>query len=206
MEKIVALNNGEDIAALLNPGTFALSPQAAAAELARMTVEYNQAPPTVAEPGPKPEDRTRAAEARVKLEALKADPEWGKRYLAGDVATRKTFDELTEAIAAGGGGDADLALIGHHPDGHIDSGNGATLRDMISAVPELREAGVPDDVIKQVLEDRPVSRTERAMTEQLLRERMGNAEWRQKLMSGDFAVKRENLLMSVILASRVDGE
>jgi hypothetical protein len=44
------------------------------------------------------------------------------------------------------------------------------------------------------------------MTEQLLRERMGNAEWRQKLIAGDFAVKRENLLMSVILASRVEGE
>ena len=44
------------------------------------------------------------------------------------------------------------------------------------------------------------------MTEQLLRERMGNAEWRQKLMSGDYAVKRENLLMSVILASRIEGE
>jgi hypothetical protein len=202
----MALNNGEDVAALLNPGAFGMSPEAATAALARMTGEYNSAPPTVVDPTPKPEDRAKAAEARVKLEALKADSEWGKRYLAGDVATRKTFEELTGAIAAGGGSDADLALIGHHPDGHIDSGNGATLRDMISAVPELREAGVPDDVIKQVLEDRPVSKTERAMTEQLLRERMGNAEWRQKLMSGDYAVKRENLLMSVILASRVEGE
>jgi len=202
----MALNNGEDIAGLLNPGAFGMSPEAATAALSRMTGEYLNAPAPVAAPGPNPEDRTKAAEARVKLEALKADPKWGKQYLAGDVATRKTFEELTEAVAAGGGGDADLALLGHHPDGHIDSGNGATLRDMISAVPELREAGVPDDVIKQVLEDRPVSRTERAMTEQLLRERMGNAEWRQKLMSGDYAVKRENLLVSVILASRVEGE
>ena len=202
----MALNNGEDIAGLLNPGTFGMSPEAATAALARMTAELAQAPPTVADPAPKPEDRTKAAEARLKLDALKTDPEWGRKYLAGDAATRKTFDELTVAIAAGGGGDADLALLGHHPDGHIDSGNGATLRDMIAAVPELREAGVPDDVIKQVLEDRPVSGTERAMTEQLPRERMGNAEWRQALMSGDFAAKRENLLMSVILASRVEGE
>ena len=202
----MALYNSEDVAALLNPGAFGMSPEAATAALARMTGEYINSPAPVPDAGPKPEDRAKAAEARLKLEALKTDPEWGKRYLAGDVATRQVFEELTAAIAAGGAGDADLALIGHHPDGHIDSGHGATLRDMIAAVPELREAGVPDDVIKQVLEDRPVSRTERAMTEQLLRERMGNAEWRQKLMSGDFAVKRENLLMSVILASRVDGE
>jgi hypothetical protein len=202
----MALNDGQDIPGTLNPGVWGGGADAATAELTRLTAEYNSTPAPVVDAGPKPEDRTKAAEARVKLEALKADPEWGRKYLAGDVATRKTFDELTEAIAAGGGGDADLALIGHHPDGHIDSGNGATLRDMIAAVPELREAGVPDDVIKQVLEDRPVSRAERAMTEQLLRERMGDAEWRQKLMSGDYAVKRENLLMSVILASHVEGE
>lgn len=201
----MALNDGQDIAGLLNPAEFGMSPEAATAALAGMTGEYLNAPAPAPDPGPKPEDRAKAAEARLKLEALKTDPEWGRKYLAGDVATRKTFDELTDAIAAGGG-DADLALLGHYPDGHIDSGNGATLRDMIAAVPELREAGVPDDVIKQVLEDRPVSRAERAMTEQLLRERMGNAEWRQKLMTGDFAVKRENLLMSVILASRIEGE
>jgi hypothetical protein len=128
------------------------------------------------------------------------------RWVSSMRSTRQVFDELTAAIAAGGAGDADLALIGHHPDGHVDSGSGATLRDMIAAVPELREAGVSDDVIRQVLEDRPVSRAERALTEQLLRERMGDAEWRQKLMSGDYAVKRENLLMSVILSSRVEGE
>jgi hypothetical protein len=201
----MALNNGEDVAALLNPGTFGMSPEAATAALAHMTAEFAQSPPTVADPAPKPEDRAKGAEARAKLEALKADPEFGKRFLAGDAATRQAFDYLTAAIAAGGN-EADLALAGVLPSNHVDGGDGAPLRDMIAAVPELREAGIPDDVIRQVLEDRPVSSAERVMTEQLLRERTGNAEWRQKLMSGDYAIKRENLLMSVILASRIEGE
>jgi len=202
----MALNNGEDVAALLNPGEFGMSPEAATAALARMTGEYINSPAPVPDAGPKPEDRAKAAAARLKLDALKNDPEWGKKYLAGDVATRKTFDELTESIAADSGGDADLALIGHHPDGHIDSGTGATLRDQIAAVGPLREQGIPDDVIRQVLTDAPVSRFEYAAIEQLQRERMGNAEWRAKLMANDFQTKREATLMSIVLASRIVEE
>jgi len=124
----MALNDGQDIAGMLNPGHFALSPDQATAELARMTADFNSAPPPAVDPAPTPADRTKAAEARLKLEALKSDPEASRKYLAGDVATKQQFDELANAIAAGGGGDADLALLGIHPDGHIDSGTGATLR------------------------------------------------------------------------------
>ena len=109
----MALNNGEDIAGLLNPGTFGMSPDAATAALERMTGEYLNAPAPAADPAPSPVDRAAAAQARLKLDALKADPEFGRKYLAGDVATRKTFDELTTAIADGGGGATDLALLGH---------------------------------------------------------------------------------------------
>src|SRR5262249_48103777 len=65
------LNDGQDIAGMLNPGEFGMSAEAATAALARMTGEYLKAPPPVADPGPKLEDRAKAAEARLKLEALR---------------------------------------------------------------------------------------------------------------------------------------
>jgi hypothetical protein len=80
------------------------------------------------------------------------------------------------------------------------------LRDQIAAVGPLREAGIPDDVIKQVLTDAPVSRFEHAAVEQLQRERMNTPEWRAKLMAGDFQTKREATLMSIVLASRIIEE
>jgi len=52
----------------------------------------------------------------------------------------------------------------------------------------------------------PVSRFEYATVEQLQRERMGNAEWRAKLMANDYQTKREATLMSIVLASRVVEE
>ena len=202
----MALNDGQDIPGLLNPGTFGMGADAAKAELARLTAEFKSASPPAPDPLPTPADRTKAAEARLKLEALKSDPEASRKYLNGDVATKLQFDELTASIAAGGGGDADLALLGIHPDGHIDSGAGATLRDQIASVGPLREAGIPDDVIRQVLTDAPVSRFEYATVEQMQRERMGNAEWRAKLMANDYQTKREATLMSIVLASKVVEE
>jgi hypothetical protein len=201
--KTMALNDGEDVGALFDRGSFGLNPDQATAELARITVEFNAAPAPAVDPLPTPADRTKAAEARLRLEALKADPETGRKYLSGDVATRQQIDELTAAIVAGGGGEADLALLGVHPDGHIDSGTGASLRDQIAAVAPLREQGIPGDVIRQVLTDAPVSRFEYTAVEQLRRERLNTPEWSAKLMAGDFQTQREATLMSIVLSSRV---
>jgi hypothetical protein len=203
--KPMALNNGQDIAGLLNPGTFSLSPEAATAELARLTAEFGKQPQPAPDTGPTPADRSAAVTARAQLEALKADPAFARRVLAGDAAASAQLNELTTAIAEGSG-DADLALAGIHPDQHVDTGSGASLRDQIAAVQPLREAGIDDSVIRQVLEDVPVSRAEYAAAEQLQRQLMGNAEWRARILENDFEAKRQLQLLSVILASRIEGE
>jgi hypothetical protein len=96
--KTMALNNGEDVGALFDRGSFGLTPDQASAELARMTAEFNSAPPPVPDPVPTPADRTKAAEARLKLEALKSDPEFGRRYLNGDVATKQHSMSLRQPL------------------------------------------------------------------------------------------------------------
>jgi hypothetical protein len=68
--------------------------------------------------------------------------------LNGDVGATQQVHMLTGQIAAGS--PADLAMANIVPDGHIDSGPGASLRDQISAVESMRATGFDDATIAQV--------------------------------------------------------
>lgn len=197
----MALNDGQDIAALLNPGP---SPEQATAQLAQMKADFDRQPP-LPDPAPTPTSPEKLAAAHHRLEALKATPEWADKLLKNDAAARGEFEVLTKTISEGS--KADLALLGILPDNYIEVDNaGASLRDQISAIPQLREAGLGNDVIQQVLTDQPVSRAEYLMVQQLQHERMNTPEWRARLAAGDFATKRESLLMSVVLSSKIIEE
>jgi hypothetical protein len=203
-EMKMALNDGQDIPGLLDPGTFGLPPDAATEALAQMKADFDRQP-HVPDPAPAQTSPEKLAAAHHRLEALKATPDWADKLLKGDATARGEFDVLTKTISEGS--KADLALLGILPDNYIEVDNaGASLRDQISSIPQLREAGLGDDVIRQVLSDQPVSRAEYRMVQQLQHERMSTREWREKLAAGDFATKRESLLMSVVLASKTIEE
>jgi hypothetical protein len=55
-----------------------------------------------------------AAEASSRLGTLTADKAWGDKLLAGDAATMKEFNSLTEMVAAGGD-NVDRAISGALP-------------------------------------------------------------------------------------------
>lgn len=171
-----------------------LTPAEATAKLAEISVAL--APP------PPPDKPANAVEASARLDVLKADKTWRENYLAGRVEERREFDALTQLVASGN--QADFAMAGIKPEGHIDGGPGAALRDQIAQVPIMRAAGISEGAIRQLLEDRKVSQQEYDAVKQLQTARHGDPDWVRKLLSGDHAAKRESLLMSIVLSSEID--
>jgi hypothetical protein len=99
------------------------------------------------------------AEASTKLETLKADPDWGKGFLAGDGPKVAEFQQLTaaaqpdhesRALEMAIGGQLFEGVAGQPP-GHMEA---------IATAQALREAGLGSDVIRQVLTGAPVTQAE----------------------------------------------
>ena len=182
---------------LTNAQIFALTPEQATVHLGEMTVQYAAAniPPAPAVPG-------NAMEARARLTELSKDPNWSQRFLNSDLGARKEFDGLVSQIEAGD--DVELAMANLLPLGRVDSGPGAPLREQAAAVPKLREMGINDDTIRQLLSDAPISAKEQQMVKHLHAQRFSDKEWVGKLMANNWDARREFTLMSIVLASTVD--
>jgi|SRR6185437_128602 len=174
-----------------------LTPEQATAKLAELTAAFHGTP----------DKPTTPAEAKARLDALSKDPKWRGDYLAGNGEARREFGSLTEMVARAesridevmnGTGPAPMMEVTtpEHP---------FTTAELRSAVDGLREIGLGDDVIRQVLEDYEVSPEERRAVENLRRDRMADAEWTKKLLAGDHKAKRELTLMSIVLSSKVRG-
>ena len=141
------------------------------------------------------------ADAVRQREALKASPDFQKRFLAGNAAAVKQMTALNEIIASAD--NTTLALLGYVPPGHADTGTEVGLRDTISAVEGMRAEGLSDDVIRQAIEMPPVSKQERQFAETRKAEMLSNSEWMRRFREGDVVTKREMRLINIILASPV---
>jgi hypothetical protein len=184
----MALNNGEDVAALFG-GVHTLTPEQATAQLAQMKVEFDKRSQSSAIPEPPVAPPVNAVEAHTKLEAFRNDPATGAKLMAGDAATVALFNELTSAVAASS--TTELAMAGLLPINHVDVESAMPLQDQITAVDDLRQSGFLDDEIRDVLDNKPISKLEHLLTQERWRERMGDKEWRAELADKDYATTRE---------------
>jgi hypothetical protein len=173
---------------------YALTPEQAGAKLAAREVARvaSTAAPLVEKPG-------NHVEARTRLDALKANPDWSTKFLSGDVTARDEYDSLNKLIATAD--PVDLAMSGTVPDGHVDSGR-IPLRDQAAAVVSLRDIGISEDAIRQVLSDQNVDPREIVLAERWKKQHMGDAAWVSKLMAGDIDARRELTLANIITSSR----
>jgi hypothetical protein len=70
----------------------------------------------------------------------------------------------------------------------------------------LRDSGLNDESISQAVNLPPISRAE-FMSAQALKSKLhGTAEWRGKLLSGDYEATRQHNLLAVLLSSPVRDE
>jgi hypothetical protein len=179
------VNDGQDLS---DAGPFNLSPDQAAALLAQMKVEFDkqQLSPIPEPPAAPP---VNSVEAHTKLEAFRNDPAKGAKLMAGDAATVAEFNELTTAVAASS--TTELAMAGLLPINHVDVESAMPLQDQITAVDDLRQSGFLDEEIRDVLDNKPISKLEHLLTQERWRERMGDRQWRAKLADRDYATTRE---------------
>jgi hypothetical protein len=164
------------------PDIWTFSPEQASKQLAEMKAKFDGPPPSATPTSPR--------EARQRLEALGSDVAWQERYAAGDIAARDEFQKLTEMVA----GDKDPIpglLRGEAPPNEVKISGATTSREMAVAIAHLREDGITDPQIHELLSDKACTPEEIAAVQRLQTELHGTAAWVQKLLAGDHEAKRD---------------
>jgi hypothetical protein len=135
--------------------------------------------------------QTVAEQARATLEAHKADPEWTRKYLAGDHEARAEMLRLTEAM--------------HAPvHGQISIGGPSPEYQRNDQAEHLAATGdLPPAVVEQIRRGDPVSADEYRMAVGRKRALIGDPGFREKYMRGDADARRQMLLLDVILSSSI---
>jgi hypothetical protein len=175
---------------------WSLTPAEAGAKLAEMQNAANPPPPLV------PQD---SQDARATLERLSRDKSWAESLFNGNVATRKQFDELV-AKAAGGDdvGDAVAGIVELSTPLFETTANGELPRRHVEgAIAGLRDAGLNDASIEQAIHQPAISRSEFMAAQAFQAKCHGTAEWRSKLLSGDYEATRQHNLLCVLLSSPI---
>ena len=158
---------------------WSMTPDQATAALAAMHTALYPPPSTV------PQD---AQDARVTLERLSRDASWAESLFKGIVETRKQFDALI-AKAAGANDTEDMVAGIVEPAVPLfeTTANGELPRRHVeAAISSLRDSGLNDESISQAVNLPPISRSEFMAAQALQAKLHGTAEWRGKLLSGDY--------------------
>jgi hypothetical protein len=74
-----------------------------------------------------------------------------------------------------------------------------TLREMASIITELRDHGITDGQIHELMTDKVFQPQEIEAVRRLQIELHNTPAWVQKLLAGDHEAKREQMLMSMVL-------
>ena len=175
---------------------WSMTPDQATAALAAMNAVVNPPPPLV------PQD------ARAQLDLLSRNASWAESLFKGDVATRKQFDELVAKAASGDNvGDAVAGIVEPAVPLFETTANGELPRRHVEGtIAALRDAGLSDGAIEQAVNLPPISRTEFMAAQAFQAKLHGTAEWRSKLLSGDYEATRQHNLLCVLLSSAIKEE
>ncbi len=175
--------------------TFSLTPAGAQAKIDAMSAALAGHPPSISPQTP--------AQARALLAQRSADPDFLRELEAGNADTKKEFARLTELIAQAD--PAADAIAGIDPQDIVNTTIEGEIsqRATLSATADLRDAGIPDGAIEELLTGRPVSAAEVKFTKKFQAMRHGDPKWVERLLSGDYEARRELTLMTIILNSEV---
>jgi hypothetical protein len=178
---------------------WSMTPEQASAALAAMDAAIHPPPPLV------PQD---AQDARMQLDLLSRNASWAESLFKGNVETRKQFDDLV-AKAAGGDdvGDAVAGIVELAAPLFATTVDGQLPRRHVEgAIAALRDAGLSDDAIEQAIHQPAISRSEFMAAQAFQAKCHGTAEWRSKLLSGDYEATRQHNLLCVLLSSPIKEE
>jgi hypothetical protein len=156
--------------------------------------------PGQAAPPAAPSTPLTPSEAASKLATLRSNAEWGEKVLKSDPGALKELRDLSKQVAEGGDLDALIVAAADQPDTNV---NGElSLKKVAGEIPSLRESGLSDDVIKELLSDRVPTPQEIDAVSRFQKMRHGDQAWVTKYLAGDFDARREGMLMSMVLMMR----
>jgi hypothetical protein len=137
------------------------------------------------------------AEAATRLAGLREDKSWAEKLLGKDAATLTEFHSLSKLISQGS--DIDRVMSGEPglPDLGIDGK--LSLAKVAGEIPSLRESGLSDDVIKELLSGRESTPQELDAVKRFKAMRHSSKEWVDRYLKGDHEAVRESRLMSMVL-------
>ena len=139
------------------------------------------------------------AEASARLDTLAKNSDWASGVLTGSGPHVREFQEL---VAKKSGGDKlDQILTGtiEPPLFETVMPGELSTRNVMTSVADLREIGLEDATIRQVVEGKPVSRAEHDAVKALKADRLSDKEWRAKFLAGDRAAVRDMALMNIVI-------
>ena len=178
---------------------YSMTPEQAGAALKAMDAAIHPPPSVV------PQD---AQDARMQLDLLSRNASWAESLFKGNVETRKQFDELVAKAAAGDDvGDAVAGIIEPvTPLVEITADGELPRRAVEATIDGLRASGLDSESISQAINLPPISRAEFMAAQALKAQCHGSAEWRGKLLSGDYEATRQHNLLAVLLSSPIKEE
>jgi hypothetical protein len=136
------------------------------------------------------------AEARSRLDTLTKDTAWSDRFLAGDPQARKDFEELTAKASE----EHDVTNPSDAPFQTTANGE-LPPRAVASWVSGMRELGVPDGAISEVLEGKTFSAEQVATAEHWKARQLRDPIWCAAYLAGDVECQRQMFCANAIITS-----
>jgi hypothetical protein len=136
-------------------------------------------------------------EAASKLAELRADKGWGEKLLASDKDTLAEFRSLSKLAAQASDVDRVMAGEKNLPDINIEGR--LSLAKVAGEIPALKEAGISEGAIREMLEGRPSTPEEIDFATRFKAMRHSDEGWIKRYLSGQHEAVREARLISMIL-------
>jgi hypothetical protein len=164
--------------------------------------DVQQQPGTPGAPPAPPAPPANSAEARTRLDALIADKERGAKLLAGDAATNREYRELRTLADNPDPADVVAAAMS----GQIGDVPDSSVKMMAETAGMLREIGIREEIIEQVLRGHEVSADEYKLVEAWKARQMKDPVFVKAYLSGDPEARQKMTLAAIVLSGDVKGE
>jgi hypothetical protein len=140
------------------------------------------------------------ADAPATIADKLADPAFRDAYLAGATQQRTEIANLIagKVDAAGTAAIVDAALAGSLPtSGLLNSKNGISPQNLISAAQKFREIGVSDGALRELLTGAKTDKATYDKVERLRTELLRDPEWKEKWLKGDEQCRLQAALFAI---------
>jgi hypothetical protein len=142
--------------------------------------------------GPSPQ------EAASKLATLRADPAWGERVLQSEPTALAESHALSRLASQADA--VDLVMSGEAEKlPNLGLNGQPSLAATAREIPALREAGLSDGVIRELLEGRESTAEELSAVRKFQTMRHSDKSWVDRLLKGEYEAAREQRLCSIVL-------